>query len=454
MRPRSLRLRLFLSGALTILVALVLVGVGLVLLFEHHVERSMYDDLDIYVRHLAEGLAGAAGQAHMAPSAGDPRFDMPGSGFYWQIADKGLRHVERSRSLQDVTLKNLPSCASDGETHFSQVAGPWGQTLVAAELCLPNRGASGVEDLRILAGIDLASVTNARSALVPDVVVHLFLLALVLALATWIQVGLGLAPLATLRGGLAKIARGKRRRLSVEGPLEIQPLIDELNGLLDEHDKDIERARNHAADLAHGLKTPLSALAADARLLRRKGETEIADSLERIGDAMHRHVTRELTRARTRRKHLNGAPPETPVAEVVETLWRTLARTGADVDFEARIDADMTVTLDRTDLMEVLGNLLENAVRYANGSIRVSATQAPSSCRLVVEDDGLGLPEGGEILIRQRGGRLDESGAAGLGLAIVQDVLDAHGATMDFSRSELGGLRVSIELARNHESHQ
>jgi signal transduction histidine kinase len=448
MKPRSLRLRLFLAGALAIFFALLLAGVGLVLLFEHHVERTMYDDLDAYVRQIAGGLADdpATGHWRLTQFSSDPRFDAPLSGFYWQVSDDRLRNVQRSQSLQGMTLDAPGRCDDEGKTHYSRIDGPANQILIAGELCVSRQGQGGAELVRVIAGMDRAAVTKARNAFLAEVIASLILLALFFALAMWIQVGLGLAPLTTLGAEVANIARGKRRRLSLHGPLEIQPLVDEVNGLLDERDKDIERARNRAADLAHGLKTPLTALSADARLLRNKGETEIAESLERIGDAMHRHVARELARARARRIRSDGERAETDVAEVVEALTRTLARTGTEAVFETHIEKDLRIAMDRIDLMEVLGNLLENASRYAAARVRVSAQREGELLHFIIEDDGPGLPEGGEALIRQRGGRLDESGAAGLGLAIVQEVLDAHGATMQLSRSGLGGLRASIMI--------
>jgi signal transduction histidine kinase len=302
--------------------------------------------------------------------------------------------------------------------------------------------------VRILAGIDRASVTQARDAFAVELAASLFMLALVLAIAMWIQVGLGLAPLTELGAEVAEIARGQRNRLDEGGPTEIQPLVDEINGLLDEREKEIALARNRAADLAHGLKTPLTALAADARLLREKGESDIGQSIERVSDAMQRHVARELARARVKRVRRGGKPRETPVREVVDALVRTLARTGIEARFEAHIDSTLMVAMDRIDLMEVIGNLLENASRYAVSLVRVAAIEEHASLCLVIEDDGPGLPEGGERLVRQRGGRLDETGGAGLGLAIVQDVLDAYGTTMKFSRSDLGGLRISIDLSQ------
>ena len=166
---------------------------------------------------------------------------------------------------------------------------------------------------------------------------------------------------------------------------------------------------------------------------------------------MQRTVARELVRARAREGLRGKRIPEASVVAAVDTLVRTLTRTGTEVEFDVRVQPTLWAAMSRDDLMEIIGNLLENASRYASSLVRVSATKAQGSLHVVVEDDGPGLPEGAEQIVRQRGGRLDESGSAGLGLAIVQDILDAYGATIDFSRSDLGGLRVSITLSELDE---
>ena len=448
MTRRSLRLRLFLAGALAIVAALILAGGGLIVLFQHHVERTLDDDLDAYVRQIAGRLENdaATGRLRLSQLASDPRFETPLSGFYWQVSSGDASDAIRSRSLWDTTLRPH-ECVADGRTHYSYSAGPAHQTLLVGEICLRWNGSHGPTLVRIISGIDRANVRQARDAFAAELIASLFMLALVLTVAMWIQVGLGLAPLRKLGDEVAEIARGERSRLEPGGPREVKPLVDEVNGLLDERDEEVERARNRSADLAHGLKTPLTALAADARLLREKGEFDIAQSLERVSDAMQRHIARELARARVKRGRRGGKLPETPVREVVEALARTLARTGIEARFEIHVDSKLTVTLDRIDLMEVIGNLLENASRYAVSLVRVSVIEEQASFNLVVEDDGPGLLEGVERLVRQRGGRLDETGGAGLGLAIVQDVLDAYRMSMKFSRSSLGGLRVAIDLS-------
>ncbi|ARN82958.1 ATP-binding protein [Methylocystis bryophila] len=449
MTQHSLRGRLFLIGLVTITFALLLAGGGIVLLFERHVERTLDDDLDAFVDQIRGRLESdsSTGKLRLSDYASDPRFEKPQSGYYWQILGEAGYGMIRSRSLQDFTLMPRAACIADGRTRHFYMTGPKHEPLLAGQLCVKWRGARGETQVLIVVAIETDSLAITRNAFTSEMIVGLLILASVLAIALWLHVDLGIAPLARLRAEVSEIARGERTRLGMGAPKEIQPLIEEMNTLLQERAAQTERAQNRAADLAHGLKTPLTALVADSRLLREKGEKEIAGSLERIAEVMQRTVTRELVRARAKEGLRGRRIAEASVPEVVDTLIRTLTRTGTEVEFDVRAPSTLTAPFDRNDLMEVVGNLLENASRYASSLVRVTASREGASTRLVIEDDGPGLPEGAEQFVRQRGGRLDESGNAGLGLAIVQDVLDAYGATIEFSRSDLGGLRVSVNLS-------
>ncbi len=277
-----------------------------------------------------------------------------------------------------------------------------------------------------------------------------------LAIATSIQVSLGLRPLDALRRGVADIRSGRRHHLPAEVPVEVRPLVEEVNALLDAQEHEIERSRSRAADLAHGLKTPLAALAADAARLRDRGETTIAQDIEAVGDAMSRHVDRELARARVRGavRHRDGH--STALAPLVRSLIATLARTpaGMRVTFEPQIADDVQVPLDRTDLAEVLGNLLENAARHAAGRVRIRADRSPGRrSSSMTTAKGSCPPQWPRVL--ERGVRLDERGeGAGLGLAIVQDVLNAYGWQLDLAMSDLGGLKATIapNAAGSHQA--
>jgi signal transduction histidine kinase len=215
---------------------------------------------------------------------------------------------------------------------------------------------------------------------------------------------------------------------------------------IDERARDITRSRHRAADLAHALKTPLAALAADGDRLREKGETAIANGLETAIDTMRRHVDRELARARLRGRARLQRDVSTPVAQLVSSLIATLARTtaGAGINYETSISEDVRAPFDRTDLAEALGNLLENATRHAKATVRIVAQRSPGGLEISIEDDGPGIAKALRPAALARGGRLDERAeGSGLGLAIVQDVLDAYDWTLHLGTSELGGLKAT-----------
>jgi signal transduction histidine kinase len=430
-----------------ILVALTIAGGGLSLLFERHVARTIAGDLDVYLKQLlAEIDVDSDGQLVLTQSPADLRFDDPLSGLYWQISDD-RDQLLRSRSLWDTTIMLPVDQPALGELHQHKIPGAGGTRLLVVErivhLTVDNRDTA----VRLAVATDLARVSMAVSAFKKDLAIALGLLALVLGIATSIQVGLGLRPLDALRRGVSEIRAGRSRYLSSAAPVEVQPLVEEVNALVDAQEREIERSRGRAADLAHGLKTPLAALAADAARLHERGEHAIAQDIEAVSEAMSRHVDRELARARVRGRLRHVTTSSTELAPLVRSLIATLARTpgGARVTFELQVADAINVPFDRTDLAEVLGNLLENGARYARQCVRISALSGVSGPSITIEDDGQGIDPVLLPHVLERGMRLDERGkGAGLGFAIVQDVLDAYGWQLDLGTSELGGLKATV----------
>ncbi|MGB5833073.1 MAG: HAMP domain-containing sensor histidine kinase [Thiohalocapsa sp.] len=452
MTRQSLRARLAVAGALSIAVALVVAAVGLVTLFERHVERRIGDEL---VGQL-NGLAAAArlddsGMVSVDPRPADPRFQRPQSGLYWQIDDLSVRNpvagLLRSRSLWDTALELPADRLGPGGIHAHLVPGPGGQTLLARERSIRLDSGGNPRALRLIAALDRNELTAARDAFAADALPYLGIIALVLGLATWLQIRIGLAPLESVRRGVNAIRDGHELGLSDDYPDEVMPLVSEVNGLLSAREQAVERARAWTADLAHGLKTPLSALTADAERLRAQGNPLLAKDLEQLAETMRRRVERELIRARLR----SGAQTQQARADAIDILCRllnTLQRTpdGARVRWQLNGPASAQVAMAPDDLMELLGNLLENAAKWAHSAVVIDA-ETDESLIIRIGDDGPGVPPARLNRLGERGLRLDQRKAGtGLGLAIARDVVDAYGGTLAFGTASAGGLEVRVKL--------
>jgi signal transduction histidine kinase len=275
------------------------------------------------------------------------------------------------------------------------------------------------------------------------------ILALVFMLGGLTQVRRGMAPVNDLRQRLSELRQGRARRLDGAYPSEVQPLVDDLNALLDHRAEAVRRAQARAGDLAHGLKTPLAVLAQDADQAERAGQTELAASIRREVEGMRRQVDSHLAQARAA---ASAAAPgaRCVVAASAEPLGRTLDRLYAHrrLSLQVEAPADLAVAVERQDLDEMLGNLLDNACKWARGRVTLAAT--PDGARQVlvsVEDDGEGVPEALWAQVLDRGVRADQSSpGTGLGLAIVRDLVEVYGGSIALGRASLGGLRTELRL--------
>ncbi|MBL8630017.1 MAG: hypothetical protein JNM81_10340, partial [Rhodospirillaceae bacterium] len=327
MIARSLRIRLLAAAAFSIGVALIVAQFGLNALFERHVVRRMAAELEVTLLQLAAGISILPdGAVEMTKELPDPRFSVPYSGFYWQIEQSGKGVILRSRSLWDGELA-IPQKVEQSVRQSSLiVAGPARTKAIARLRDLVFPSASGDIPLRLVVATDTAALDVAVRDFSGDVTPSLVLLAIVLLVAAWVQVHLGLSPLEALRRGIAAIRSGDVRRLDAAFPHEVMPLVHEANALLDGQDAMITQARTRAADLAHGLKTPLTALLGDARRLRDLGQHEIAAEIDGLAQTMQRHIDHELARARIGSRVL-GRGEHTLVrqnlAQVIKTLQRT-----------------------------------------------------------------------------------------------------------------------------------
>ncbi|MFB9979295.1 sensor histidine kinase [Mesorhizobium kowhaii] len=443
----SIRFRLWSAATISILIALAVAGVGLRYLFELNVERRIVSELTIDLNELIGATSFAAdARLSVEPGLTDPRFANPLSGHYWQVEDLASHTLVRSRSLWDATLV-FPNQGTSGELRkIEELKGPGGELTIAVERTITD--ADG-RSFRAIVAEDHHSVEVSVREYVRDLVPALIMLAAALMAAFFVQITVGLAPLENLRVAVRNVIAQRTARLDVAAPSEVQPLADEIDRLLDAQEKALARARSRATDLAHGLKTPLQVLSADIRALRKKGETELADEIEKSTGAIRRHVERELARARLAPGVSSKAScrVKEATAGVIAVVKRTPG--GRQLAFVIDVADDFTAPVDEGDLSEILGNLVENAARFARSSVHVSAFATVGEVSIAVADDGPGIPDADRESALSRGVQLDsKGGSSGLGLAIVTDIVEAYGGRLTMANAD-PGLVVTMALPRH-----
>jgi signal transduction histidine kinase len=449
MSPRSLLIRLSCAAALLIALALALGGIGLTLIFDRQLERRIAAELDLHLKTLAaQTRIDDTGTLQLDASPPEPRFEQPYSGMYWQIDGPDAQQT-RSRSLWDFVLQDPPGDTRAPTLKMHPIAGPEHARLLALQrtITLP-RGTVDIP-IKITIAMDEADLKAERWSFLGLLVPSLFALGAALALAMAGFIHLALRPFRHLRANLREIHAGRSRTLSRDVPDEVQPVVDDLNRLIGFQDAAVERARSQAGDLAHGLKTPLAVLGAMAREARDNHQPALAQGIEEQVDAMRRHVDRALARARAGLTAALGykTTEVATVAGKTVRMLKTLPDAGA-LQWVIEVPSGLLFSGDEGDLTELLGNLLDNARKWASGRVRLTGSTAEKTLTLIVEDDGPGMsPEETEQI--ERGRRWDETTpGTGFGLAITRDLIDAYRGTLRLDRSELGGLRVAVTLPR------
>lgn len=446
MNRQSLRLRLGLFGGLAILGTLALSLIGLALLFDRHVERVAVADLEARsysVAAMIELTGPETAGFRRAPV--DPLYEQPFSGHYWQL-ELGPE-VRRSRSLWDVTLPRIGPSLPSGSERVLDLAGPRDAPLLAFETWLTVGTGPSATEVRIVVATDRAALRAAREGFIRDLLPYSLVLGAVLSFAFWTQLTLGIRPLTAVSKRVSALRAGHIARMGGELPAEVMPLAREIDTLLTDRDEELMRARNRAADLAHGLKTPLQALLGDAAQLRDQGEAGLADSIDVIAASMQGLVDRELRRARIQSdRMLQTANLKTITEGVVNVLRRT--PTGSALDWDLDIPADLTLRIDPDDLAEAMGAIAENAARHAVSRVTVRAAADQGQATISLSDDGPGAPADAMEKLMSRGFRLDErEGGEGFGLAIVAEIVAAAGGSVAFANGG-PGLTVSLTLPR------
>ena len=422
----------------------VMVIVGLVLaqtslwLFEVGLQRYLEAGLRNDSENLLVALVRGPGGVQLDEQRLSPAYQRPFSGHYFRI-DFGDNHW-RSRSLWDQELPQLPQAGLKGNLQL----GPEGQQLLVLRSDYKRFGQS----ISISVAQDYTPVRESfRLMRQVGLVLGLAALLLILILQR-VTVRRALRPLETAREQIAQLQQGQRSQLDTQVPVELEPLVAQINHLLAHTEDSLKRSRNALGNLGHALKTPLAVLLSVASSEQLKDQPQLAKLLREQLQQVQQRLNRELNRARLAGETLPGALFDCD-SELPGLLATLNMIHGEHLELSYQVRPGLQLPWDREDLLELLGNLLDNACKWADAEVRLSIEQTPECFQLIVEDDGPGIPEAQRDQVFSRGTRLDEQTAGhGLGLGIVRDIVDVWGGTLQLQESPLGGLKVLIELPR------
>lgn len=451
MRVNSLAFRLFLSATVLTIVILVISGSVLSTSYRQAVERSFDRRLGVYLRTLVADVAAPEDPNGKFPQTiSEPLFELPLSGWYWQVTrlDTPQPEVRASRSLWDSTLARLPAGtpAAIGGLRQGYVAGPEDQKLRLVERTV-DLGDEG-SFLISVAG-DAAEIDEESHAFDRALTWTFIILGVALLLTTVFQVMFGLAPLKRISERLAAIRSGAAERLEGNFPVEIAQLARETNALIDANRGIVERARTHVGNLAHALKTPLSVIVNEAA--SRAGDP-LALKVREQSEIMRDQISRHLERARLAAR-MTVVGSITDVYPVVSTLTRMMEKAHHDKQLSIKFDAseDARFRGEKQDLEEMVGNLVDNACKWAQSRVAVEVSQEQQDghpmIRILVDDDGRGLTATEREQVAKRGLRLDETKpGSGLGLSIVVELARLYGGELVLGTAPIGGLRAELLL--------
>ncbi|WP_441965711.1 sensor histidine kinase [Microvirga sp. 2MCAF38] len=447
---RSIAVRLAVSAVFWSFAILLISGLILAALYRDNTERAFDQRLLVYANTLASNLVTPGDPDRDLGPIGDPRFDLPLSGWYWQVTRPNGKPGD-IRSSKSLFGGQLPSLAPvDGSAKFGEIRRGYGKAPDDRGLRLVERdidlGQEGRFIIRIGGPADEIDDSARRFSFA--LFVTFSLLGLALGFTTLLQIRFGLQPLAQLRRALGAIRRGEVERIQGEYPRDIAPLASEINLLLETNREILERARTQVGNLAHALKTPLSVVVNEVE----NAPNEVATKVREQAAIMRDQVNYYLDRARA--AAIAGTLGTfTDVEPVLSALARTFGKIYRDKDLQIEISAPPTARFrgERQDLQEMAGNLIDNAAKWAVGRVDIKVKVIQQDERpwihLIIDDDGPGLPEGAREEMLKRGRRLDETKpGSGLGLSIVSDLAALYRGRLRLEASPLGGLRAKLEL--------
>ena len=453
--PRSLAFRVIAFSTLWAIVAFFVIFTVISTLYRQASERGFESLLSAHLFNLIGSVSVSdSGALVGSPDLGDLRFSEPNSGWYWSVEPVSAALTGQLRSAS-MTVP-IPS-PSDEDVPFTRdfqrsyrTQGINGEEIEVLESEFVLGSQSHIARFRVMGNRSELEweigVFESRLAL------YLSVFGLGMIAINAIAILFGLRPLHTVRSALAMVREGSAHRLDGKFPLEIEPLANETNALIDNNRRIVERSRTQVGNLAHSLKTPLAVMLNEGRAMGgRKGALIVEQAA-----AMQQQIEHYLQRARVAAQR-ESVVYRTPVKPLLERMARVFEKLARDKQVTLVLPADEVIFAgEREDLEEIVGNLMENAVKWSRQAIVVSLTaETPVDgvplFSIGIDDDGPGIPEEKAREALQRGRRLDETKpGTGLGLSIVGDLVKEYGGTLRLERAELGGLKVVVQLKGGH----
>jgi signal transduction histidine kinase len=442
----TLTFRLVVTSIAWVTLTLAVVAVLLAILFQRHIEE--YFDAFMF-DHMEENIAAARineqGQLYLTWIPTDPRFMNPHSGWYWQIYEDDKLIAGSESLLNDTVEFILPD--DENYTQIQKVVGPGGETLRALVLDVKLKGSSKVYTFAIAGSVN--SIRRDVEGFTSKLGITLIILGTGLLIVVLLQIRFGLKPLRLLKDSLSNIRTGKENRLPEKFPSEIQPIVHELNALLDHSEGLLERARTQVGDLAHALKNPLTVIRNEAGDIKDHRGQLIREKADAMGAYMERYLSR--ARAAGSGNIIGASVAVQPIAKDICYLMAHMYQ-DKNIDIILQDLKGLYFKGDAQDLEEMLGNLMDNACKWANSKVVVKGKQRNSRLVINIDDDGPGIPEDQKESVLQRGRRLDETvSGSGLGLAIVIDLANLYHGSLTLHRSDAGGLGARLELPSAEE---
>ncbi len=436
-KPRSLKMRLIAVSLAWLAFSLMATGTVLILLFRAHMHRHFDQTMLGNLEKLAAAVrVETGGEIELVWEPADPRYRKAFSGWYWEVRKSG-RVVKSSPSLKG---QNLPVVAASGQPQlFDSIPGPGNVRLrgMAVEISQPDGG-----NLFVAVAGPCLTVRHDVRIFLRQLAAALITLGLTLGALIVVQVTYGLRPIYLVRAALAEMRLGRHTRLDTDGPAEIAPLVDELNALLSERDAMVAEARSEAGNLAHALKTPIAVIRNEAGEIHGRVGEALKEEANKMARAVEHHLVCARAQARPRR-----SADVASLDAVIKDIRFSLERLYPERLLEIHIPAGLSAACTEDDLGEMIGNLADNACKWAKHRVRISAERSNDRLRVLVEDDGAGLTEEQRIQVLARRKRLDERMPGhGLGLSITCQLAHLHGGDLRLDRSELGGLSNVLEL--------